>query len=244
MWGYQGPANPTADVTLERAVATINAVDARPDFVVFTGDLTHTTDAAAERRERMKRFRDIVAKLKVTDVRFLPGEHDAAPDRGQAYREAFGEPTYAFDHKGVHFVALDNASMPGGALGDAQLAWLRSDSARARGRAAGGPRAPAALPALPRLGVGDAGRSARHRRPRRARAGRQRIRDAVAGTALTADASLAQELQELRHASSTEWMAYPQRATGRRRLVLLLAVWVLLVVMLLAIWQLLSPDAR
>ena len=74
--------------------------------------------------------------------------------------------------------------------------------------------------------------------------GRQRTRDAVAGTALTADASLAQELQELRHASSTEWTAYPQRATGRRRLVLLLAVWVLLVVMLLAIWQLLSPDVR
>src|ERR1700722_17875262 len=43
-WGYQGPANPAADVTLERAVATINAVDVRPDFIVFTGDLTHTTD--------------------------------------------------------------------------------------------------------------------------------------------------------------------------------------------------------
>ena len=57
-WGYQGPANPTADVTLEHAVATINAVDARPDFIVFTGDLTHTTDDPAQRRERMKRFRE------------------------------------------------------------------------------------------------------------------------------------------------------------------------------------------
>jgi hypothetical protein len=130
-WGFQGPPNPQADTTLEHAVATINAVDAAPDLVVFTGDLTHTTDDAKQRRERMKRFRDIVATLKVKDVRFLPGEHDAAPDRGEAYREIFGEPTYAFDHKGVHFVTLDNASMPGGAIGQAQLAWLAADLARA-----------------------------------------------------------------------------------------------------------------
>ncbi len=129
-WGYQGPANPTADVTLERAVATINSVDVQPDFIVFTGDLTHTTDDGGQRRERMKRFREIISKLKVTDVRFLAGEHDAAPDRGEAYRQIFGEPTYAFDHKGVHFVALDNASMPGGAIGDAQLGWLQADLAR------------------------------------------------------------------------------------------------------------------
>jgi hypothetical protein len=129
-WGFQGPANPQADVTLERAVATINAVDTPPDFVVFTGDLTHTTDDASVRRERMKRFRDIVSHLRVENVRFLPGEHDAAPDRGEAYRDAFGEPTYAFDHKGIHFVALDNVSLPGGALGDAQLAWLEADLAR------------------------------------------------------------------------------------------------------------------
>jgi 3',5'-cyclic AMP phosphodiesterase CpdA len=123
-WGYRGPFNPQADVTLERAVATINAVDVTPDFIVFTGDLTHTTDDGQERRERMKRFRDIAATLKVRDVHFLPGEHDAAPDHGDAYRELFGEPTYAFEHEGVRFVTLDNASRPGGALGDAQLRWL------------------------------------------------------------------------------------------------------------------------
>jgi 3',5'-cyclic AMP phosphodiesterase CpdA len=78
----------------------------------------------------MKRFRDIASTLRVKDVRFLPGEHDAAADGGEAYREIFGEPTYAFHHKGVHFVALDNASSPGGALGDAQLAWLEADLAR------------------------------------------------------------------------------------------------------------------
>ena len=129
-WGFKGAPNPEADVTLERAVATINAVDVQPDFVVFTGDLTHTTDDPAERRARMARFKEIVSALKVKDVRFLPGEHDASLDRGDAFREAFGETRYSFDHKGVHFVALDNVSEASGVLGDAQIAWLASDLGR------------------------------------------------------------------------------------------------------------------
>jgi 3',5'-cyclic AMP phosphodiesterase CpdA len=126
-WGFKGPPNPEADVTLERAVAAINASDARPDFVVFTGDLTHTTDDAGERRARLRRFQEIASGLKVKDLRFLPGEHDAGPDHGDAYREVFGEMNYAFDHKGVHFVALDNVSRPGAGLGDPQLDWLSKD---------------------------------------------------------------------------------------------------------------------
>jgi 3',5'-cyclic AMP phosphodiesterase CpdA len=129
-WGFKGPPNPQADVTLEHAVATINAVDVQPDFIVFTGDLTHTTDDAAERRTRMARFKEIVSALKVKDVRCIPGEHDASLDRGDAYREAFGETRYSFDHKGVHFIALDNVSEASGILGDAQLRWLSADLAR------------------------------------------------------------------------------------------------------------------
>ena len=119
-----------ADVTLERAIATINAVDAQPDFVVFTGDLTHTTDDATERKSRMARVKEIASTLKVKDVRFLPGEHDAAPDHGDAYREAFGDLHYSFDHKGVHFVALDNVSQAGAGIGDDQLGWLAGDLAK------------------------------------------------------------------------------------------------------------------
>jgi hypothetical protein len=126
-WGFKGAPNPQADVTLEHAVATINAVDARPDFVVFTGDLTHTTDDAAERRARLSRVKEITSALKVKEVRFLPGEHDAAPDHGDAYREAFGAMHYSFDHKGVHFVAIDNVSRPGTGIGDEQLDWLADD---------------------------------------------------------------------------------------------------------------------
>ena len=127
-WGYKGVSNPQADTTLEHAVATVNATEATPDFIVFTGDLTHMTDDAGERRSRMARFREIVSALKVKDVRFLPGEHDAANDGGDAFREAFGPTHWSFEHKGVHFVALDNVSAKGGgALGAEQLDWLSKD---------------------------------------------------------------------------------------------------------------------
>jgi 3',5'-cyclic AMP phosphodiesterase CpdA len=129
-WGFKGAPNPQADVTLERAIATINSADIQPDFVVFTGDLTHTTDDPAERKARLARVKEIASTLKVKTLRFLPGEHDAAPDHGDAYREAFGDMHYSFDHKGVHFVAIDNVSRGGAGIGDDQLTWLSGDLAR------------------------------------------------------------------------------------------------------------------
>jgi hypothetical protein len=130
-WGFEGPANPEASVTLEHAVEVVNASLLTPDFVVFTGDLTQTTNDDAERRRRMARFKEIVSKLRVKGVHFLPGEHDAARDHGEAYRESFGPLYYAFDHGGVRFLALDNASRPGGALGDDQLHWLDAEVKKA-----------------------------------------------------------------------------------------------------------------
>jgi Calcineurin-like phosphoesterase len=129
-WGYSGPANPQADVTLKRVVDTINGVAARPDFIVFTGDLTHTTDDAAVRRKRMTEFKQIVAHLKVKTLHLMPGEHDAALDAGRAFEQTFGATRYAFDHKGVHFIALDNVSDATGAVGDAQIDWLSADLKR------------------------------------------------------------------------------------------------------------------
>jgi len=42
-WGFKGPVlNPDADGTLQKAVAAVNALSFEPDFIVFTGDLTHT----------------------------------------------------------------------------------------------------------------------------------------------------------------------------------------------------------
>ena len=126
-WGFEGAPNPDARGTLPKAIASVNALAQTPDFVIFTGDLTHTTDDPKERRKRMGEVRDIVAGLKVKTVRFIPGEHDASLDNGKAYQEFFGAPNYTFEHKGVHFIVLDNVSDPGAKLGDEQLAWLADD---------------------------------------------------------------------------------------------------------------------
>jgi 3',5'-cyclic AMP phosphodiesterase CpdA len=126
-WGFEGPPNPDAKVTLKKAVAAVNALAQQPDFIVFTGDLTHTTDDPKLRRQRLSEFREIVSELKVKTVRFMPGEHDASLDNGKAYQEFFGKTHYTFDHKGVHFIVLDNVSDPGASIGDEQLAWLAGD---------------------------------------------------------------------------------------------------------------------
>jgi hypothetical protein len=126
-WGFSGPPNPEAKNTLKKAVAAVNALPRQPDFIVFTGDLTHTTDDAKVRRQRMAEFKEIVSALKVKDVRFIPGEHDASLDKGEAYKEFFGQPNYTFDHKGIHFIVLDNVSDPTASVGDTQLQWLAAD---------------------------------------------------------------------------------------------------------------------
>jgi hypothetical protein len=46
-------------------------------------------------------------------VRFIPGEHDGrALTTARRSRSTSAPPTYAFDHKGVHFIVLDNVSDP------------------------------------------------------------------------------------------------------------------------------------
>ena len=130
-WGFKGDvANPDAGGTLQKAVAAVNALAVQPDFIVFTGDLTHTTDDPKERRRRLAEFKQIVSALKNKNVRFMPGEHDASLDNGLAWKEFFGAPYYSFDHKGVHFVAIDNVSDSAAKIGEAQLAWLNADLAK------------------------------------------------------------------------------------------------------------------
>ena len=65
-----------------------------------------------ERERWTAEFKEIGSRLKVRDLRFMPGEHDASLDRGEAWKEFFGASFYSFDHKGVHFAALDNVSDP------------------------------------------------------------------------------------------------------------------------------------
>ncbi|MBS0324566.1 MAG: metallophosphoesterase [Proteobacteria bacterium] len=126
-WGYKGPDNPDALITLGKAVDSVNALDMPPEFIIFTGDITHTTDDPAERRRRMREARGIIAGLKVRKLYFMPGEHDASLDRGAAFKEIFGATHYSFEYDGIHFVVVDNVSDPGGKIGDEQLSWLKDD---------------------------------------------------------------------------------------------------------------------
>ncbi len=127
-WGFVGPpVNPDFAGTLKKAIAAVNSLKYPPDFIMFTGDLTHVTDDDKDRRKRLAGFRDIIKDLKVKNLKFMPGEHDAGLDEGEAFKEFFGETHYTFDHKGVHFVVLDNVSDPTSAVGEAQLEWLRAD---------------------------------------------------------------------------------------------------------------------
>lgn len=129
-WGFEGPPNPEAKNTLRKAVAAVNSLERQPDFIMFTGDLTHAAADEKEGLRRMTEFKAIVSELKVKDVRFIPGENDTGLDNGEMYQHVFGNGHYSFNHKGIHFVALDNVSDPNGLIGEKQLEWLHADLAR------------------------------------------------------------------------------------------------------------------
>jgi Calcineurin-like phosphoesterase len=128
--GSGPPLNHNGTRAFERAVETVNRLHHPPDLILFTGDLTHDSEEPGERSRRMRRFREIADGLAVRVRKAVPGEHDAGLDGGALFREAFGETHYAFDHRGVHFVALDNVSRGKPEVGPEQLAWLRADLSR------------------------------------------------------------------------------------------------------------------
>ncbi len=128
--GFTGPPDPLGTRAFESAVALLNRSPHRPDFVLFTGDLTHDTDDRDAHAARMRLFAKIAGGLRTGAIHAVPGENDAALDGGVLYREHFGESHYSFDHKGVHFIALDNVSQGSPEVGAAQRAWLRADLAR------------------------------------------------------------------------------------------------------------------
>jgi 3',5'-cyclic AMP phosphodiesterase CpdA len=128
--GFNGPPDPLGTKAFERAVELINRLPNRPDLVLFTGDLTHDSEDTDERAKRFRQFQSIAGQIKAGKVLYVPGEHDAGIDNGALYRELLGESYYSFDHRGVHFVALDNVSRAKPEVGPKQLAWLKKDLAR------------------------------------------------------------------------------------------------------------------
>jgi len=138
------------DRHLEDAVAQVNAMTTQPDFVLVTGDVSHHGEA-----DQLAKGKRILSKLKAP-LRVIPGEHDWYLDMGAAYRANFGNETWSFNLKGVHFIGLNsilvpdfwtaakltpaqrrdwfmplNSPVPGvWGVHEQQLEWLRKDVAR------------------------------------------------------------------------------------------------------------------
>jgi len=128
--GFSGPPDPLGTKAFEEAVALVNSLPAPPDLVLFTGDLTHDSEDPDEHAKRMQKFQQIASTIKTGKLKCVPGEHDAGLDGGQLFRSVFGESHYSFDHRGMHFIALDNVSRAKPEVGPEQIAWLQQDLSR------------------------------------------------------------------------------------------------------------------
>ena len=125
--GFNKPANVDVTATLQAALARIDAAPAAPNFLIHTGDLTHSS-----KPEEFDTLSQVLGAKR--QVFYVPGEHDTSVDDGKLYLERYGKGThgsgwYSFDHKGVHFIGMNNvAQLEGlGMLGKEQLDWLKQD---------------------------------------------------------------------------------------------------------------------
>jgi 3',5'-cyclic AMP phosphodiesterase CpdA len=111
--GFDKPANPNALGTLQECVTKINALPAKPAFMIHTGDISHLSlESQFDDADR------IISQTRL-DVHYVPGEHDLL-DSDQS-----------FSANGVHFIGLVNVvDLKAGGLGNLgaeQLEWLEAD---------------------------------------------------------------------------------------------------------------------
>jgi len=136
------------DRGLIRAVAEVNLLQPKPDFVVFGGDLAQLGNQA-----ELDHGAEMLAKLDFK-THHVMGEHDYYLDLGTYWSKLFGPHYYSWDHKGVHFIVLNSIltndqwtherwpsaeqrmlemaglDNPNGSpfmVGEVQRAWLRED---------------------------------------------------------------------------------------------------------------------
>ena len=129
--GFDKPANPHAIDTLKEAIGQVDALPAKPAFMLHTGDITHLSKAGAVRQRRPDHRRRAARRaLRARRARHRRRRH------GKAYLERYGKGTkgsgwYSFDQNGVHFIGLVNvANLKAGGLGSLgaeQLEWLEDD---------------------------------------------------------------------------------------------------------------------
>jgi hypothetical protein len=127
--GFNKAANQDVAGTLKLAIGKINTLRATPDLLLHTGDITQSSKPV-----EFDTAQQIIKEAKAGETFYVPGEHDIATDDGVLYKERFGKGTvgdgwYSFEHKGVHFVGLNNCLQIDamGKLGPEQLRWLKDD---------------------------------------------------------------------------------------------------------------------
>ncbi len=121
----------------EAAVALINELPTRPDFVIHTGDVVTEPDPRSYRLAAAT-----FSRLNVP-IYYVNGNHDRSEDirhflrMGPGVEFACGPESlaYAFNVKGHRFLVLDGQGPeeidPRGILSEAQLAWIREEAGAA-----------------------------------------------------------------------------------------------------------------
>jgi 3',5'-cyclic AMP phosphodiesterase CpdA len=127
--GFNKPANPDVGATLQATIDKINGLPENPEFIIHTGDLSHSSKPG-----EYDTLDQMLKSAKAKQVFFVPGEHDTSTDDGKQYLERYGKDAkgrgwYSFNHKDVHFVGLSNVQVLEGLgkIGDDQLQWLEAD---------------------------------------------------------------------------------------------------------------------
>jgi 3',5'-cyclic AMP phosphodiesterase CpdA len=129
--GFNKPANPDVTGTFQTALSRIKALNVQPEFLLHTGDITHLS-----KTEQFDTVEQMLKQNSLSQVFYVPGEHDYLEDDGRSYLDRFGKNSqgagwYSFDKKGVHFIGLVNVvNLKAGGLGNLgqeQLEWLEKD---------------------------------------------------------------------------------------------------------------------
>jgi calcineurin-like phosphoesterase family protein len=129
--GFNKAANQDVTGTLKLALDKINALPVKPDLLLHTGDITHSSKAS-----EFDTAYQLIKDVRAGETFYVPGEHDIASDDGAMYRERFGKGAkgsgwYSFSFKGVHFIGLNNCQQVDamGKMGAEQLSWIKADLA-------------------------------------------------------------------------------------------------------------------
>lgn len=116
-----------SDANLKRLFRDFAKTQARPEAIVFTGDLADTGDADAYRR--LRALVEPAAEAIGAQVIWVMGNHDTrTPFRAQLLDSDAGEQSVdmVYDVNGLRIIALDS-TVPGhhhGEIDDEQYAWL------------------------------------------------------------------------------------------------------------------------